>query len=413
MTNEVLLDDFIKSGAISLGRGNVISSIDINDNPGNYPIYSSSALKNGCFGYFNEYNFDEELITWSIDGGGYFFYRPKHRFSVTNVSGILRINDTEKLDYKFLYYLLVYQHQNQVYDYVDKAHPSVIRKRYSIPEISKIEQIKISKILSKIDDIIGLNEKLLLKYKSIKKGLLQDLMSNGIDEDNNIRSTKDHKYKNSQLGLIPAEWECESLESNKILITSGSRGWAKYYNTNGSKFIRITNLKRNQIEIDFSDLKYVDLPVNVEGSRSKLEFGDILISITADLGIIGTVGENVGDAYINQHIALVRLDSTKIDHRFLGYFFASPIGQQIFGIYNDGGAKSGLNLTTINNLMFIKPTLEEQKKIVEKLDLIDRNIDKYKSSKDKYKNIKTGLMQDLLTGKIRVTDLEIEETDAT
>ena len=79
------LDSEIKKQHIQLGRGNIISSRDISRNPGDYPIYSSSAKGMGEFGRYGDYMFDEELITWSVDGGGRFFYRPKHRFSVTNV----------------------------------------------------------------------------------------------------------------------------------------------------------------------------------------------------------------------------------------------------------------------------------------------------------------------------------------
>ena len=100
--SQIILEDLLKKGLVSLDRGRVISSTDLNKKPGNYPVYSSSAQKNGYFGEFGDYDFDEELITWSVDGGGYFFYRPKHKFSVTNVSGILKINNTKALDYKFL-----------------------------------------------------------------------------------------------------------------------------------------------------------------------------------------------------------------------------------------------------------------------------------------------------------------------
>ena len=95
---EILLENLVKDGLIKLDRGRVISSIDLMNNPGDYPVYSSSAQKNGYFGSFDLYDFDEELITWSVDGGGYFFYRPKHKFSVSNVSGIMRVMKSEKFD---------------------------------------------------------------------------------------------------------------------------------------------------------------------------------------------------------------------------------------------------------------------------------------------------------------------------
>jgi len=85
------LSKCIQEGLIELKRGNVISEKDIKENPGSYPVYSSSAQNNGLFGYYGKYMFDEELITWSVDGGGYFFYRPKHKFSVTNVVGIFKV----------------------------------------------------------------------------------------------------------------------------------------------------------------------------------------------------------------------------------------------------------------------------------------------------------------------------------
>ena len=71
------LDELIKDKKITLGRGNIISKIDIRNNPGKYPIYSSSSQNNGEMGKYGKYMFDEEMITWSVDGGGNFFYRPK------------------------------------------------------------------------------------------------------------------------------------------------------------------------------------------------------------------------------------------------------------------------------------------------------------------------------------------------
>ena len=190
----------------------MISSIDLAAIIGEYPVYSSSAQNNGYFGSYSLYDFDEELITWSVDGGGYFFYRPKHKFSVTNVSGILRILHTEKINYKFLYYLFSFQHSNQLFDYVDKAHPSVIKKRYFIPPIDISEQKSIANILSKTDQAIAGTEALIAKYINIKTGLMQDLLAKGIDENGNIRSEETNEFKDSQLGRIPKEWEVKKLK---------------------------------------------------------------------------------------------------------------------------------------------------------------------------------------------------------
>ena len=396
------LEELVKSNIIKLDRGRVISSIDLATKIGEYPVYSSSAQNNGHFGSYGLYDFDEELITWSVDGGGYFFYRPKHKFSVTNVSGILRILNTKKINYKFIYYLFCFQHSNQIFDYVDKAHPSVIKKRYFVPTIDVTEQQSIANILSKTDQAIAHTEALIAKYTKIKTGLMQDLLTKGIDENGNIRTEQTHEFKDSPLGRIPKEWDCLTIEQVKDFITSGSRGWAKYYSIEGSKFIRITNLKRNQIEIDLSDLKFVKLPTSIEGIRSKLIEGDLLISITADLGIIAVVSSTLEDAFINQHISLVRLSSSLVVPKFIGYFLSSSYGQAMFNLLNDGGAKAGLNLKTINNIFVLKPKIEEQELIVEKFEKANEFILKFKEELSKLQSLKTGLMQDLLTGKVRV-----------
>lgn len=88
--------------------------------------------------------------------------------------------------------------------------------------------------------------------------------------------------------------EKKTIREMSTLVTSGSRGWAHYYSDNGAKFIRIGNLTRNTIDIDFNDIQYVDLPDHAEGLRSKLQANDVLVSITADLGSIGLVPENIG-----------------------------------------------------------------------------------------------------------------------
>ncbi|MHC6330195.1 restriction endonuclease subunit S [Escherichia coli] len=143
---------------IELGRGKVISKKDILNMPGRYPIYSSSVKNGGLMGCYGMFMFDEELISWSVDGGGDFFYRPKHKFSVTNVSGYMRVQ-CSKISYPFLASQLQLQHSALEFDYQSKAHPSVIRKLYEVvlPELR--EQQKIAVVLSTADAEISTLEK--------------------------------------------------------------------------------------------------------------------------------------------------------------------------------------------------------------------------------------------------------------
>jgi len=95
-------------------------------------------------------------------------------------------------------------------------------------------------------------------------------------------------YKQTELGTIPEDWIVVSIAELEPFVTSGSRGWAKFYSNEGSIFFRITNLNRETIYLDLSNVRFVNLPATChEGSRTKLQEGDVLVSITADIGILG------------------------------------------------------------------------------------------------------------------------------
>ena len=104
--NIYTLEKLESNGIVQLGRGKIISKVDLEKNKGSYPVYSSSKMGDGKFGEYGEFMFDEELITWSVDGGGKLFYREKHKFSITNVTGFLRIKKLEIINYRYLYYCL-------------------------------------------------------------------------------------------------------------------------------------------------------------------------------------------------------------------------------------------------------------------------------------------------------------------
>jgi type I restriction enzyme, S subunit len=173
------LESLEKAKLLKLSRGKVISKKDIERIPGDYPIYSSSVTGNGVFGHYGDFMFDEELITWSIDGGGHFFYRPKHRFSVTNVCGFMRV-DNHSLCCPFIAAQLQLLHSRLNFDYLTKAHPSVIRKAYVLKLPPLLEQAAIAATLSDMDEEIAALEDNLAKARQIKQGMMQELLTGHI-----------------------------------------------------------------------------------------------------------------------------------------------------------------------------------------------------------------------------------------
>lgn len=142
--------------------------------------------------------------------------------------------------------------------------------------------------------------------------------------------------------------EKKSIREMSSIVTSGSRGWAKYYCDNGAKFIRIGNLTRNKIYIDLDDIQHVQLPDKAEGTRTKLAPNDVLVSITADLGNIGLVPNGIGEAYVNQHIAMIRFNN-QMQGEFYAWYLRSEYGQQDLLRNKRGGGKLGLGLDDIRD----------------------------------------------------------------
>ena len=197
------------------------------------------------------------------------------------------------------------------------------------------------------------------------------------------------------------EWEVSTIGDSKPFVTSGSRGWATFYSENGDLFVRITNLLRDSIYLDLTDSKYVQLPPGAnEGVRTQLKEHDVLISITADIGIIGYVDEYIpSPAYINQHIALVRFDEEQLCGKYVAYFLAAEKSQKLFRASTDTGTKAGMSLIGIQKIMIMFPGLPEQQKIADCLSSMDELIAAQARKVDALKTYKKGLMQQLFPRK--------------
>ena len=141
----------------------------------------------------------------------------------------------------------------------------------------------------------------------------------------------------------------------------------KYYTEDGPLFIRVGDTRRGTPVLDLSDAQHVRPPADGEGKRTKLRAGDLVVSITADLGRVGVVPAGVEEAYVNQHIALVR-PNDEGSSQFIAWYLISPPGQtQLFE--NDRGAtKAGLGLEDIRGVQIPRCTSDEQHEIVRRIE---------------------------------------------
>ncbi|HHG88887.1 MAG TPA: hypothetical protein ENJ90_00220 [Devosia sp.] len=184
------------------------------------------------------------------------------------------------------------------------------------------------------------------------------------------------RYKAAVLGSIFGGMRAEeqSLRALSLMVTSGSRGWAKYYSDTGPLFIRVGDTKRGSLELDLSSVQHVSPPSNAEGQRTRLQESDIVVTITADLGRVGIVPNDLGEAYINQHVALIRLKEPDYS-RYIGWFLISSLGQKQLFENDRGATKSGLGLDDIRAVSIPLPPLEEQREIVRRIDAAFARID--------------------------------------
>jgi type I restriction enzyme S subunit len=153
-----------------------------------------------------------------------------------------------------------------------------------------------------------------------------------------------------------------------LFLTSGSRGWAKYYAEAGDMFLRINNVRDAYLKLE--DIIYVNPPNTAETIRTKVKANDLLLSITADLGRTAVVPQNLEGAFVNQHLAIIRLDNKRINPVFAAWFYAMPYGKSIVMRKNRNAVKAGLNFDDIKDFDIISPSLKQQNKFARIVDKV-------------------------------------------
>ncbi|WP_283750903.1 restriction endonuclease subunit S [Bacillus cereus] len=261
-----------------------------------------------------------------------------------NFTSILRTN--ELVDSKFLFYYLFYQYQRKTVLKFQNKTTGIINLKLnnylkdidiSLPSLR--EQMKIVTVLEKAQALIEKRKETIAKLDELIQVVFIDMFGDPI--------------KN------PRSYEVVQLEELISFLTSGSRGWAKYFSKEGELFITIKNVKNGQLQL--GDITYVNAPVGKEAERTKVKEGDLLISITADLGRTAVISKDVASrgAYINQHLSLIRLNQ-KCNPRYLSSYLESVGGKRQFESLNQTGVKSGLNFAAIKSLKIVLPPLEKQ-----------------------------------------------------
>lgn len=239
-----------------------------------------------------------------------------------------------------------------------------------------------------------------------KRELLRDLRINLMSEvlASGLRGQEKSSTGLCDLPELPLGWTASHAKRLLRFVTSGSRGWAEYYAEEGDLFLRIGNLTRETIDLDLSDVKYVALPSKAaEGKRTRIREGDMLVSITADLGSIAVAPKLDKPAYVNQHIALCRAKDS-VHPRWLGYAMCSPQSKRQMMNSGYGGTKIQLSLDDVRNVWLAVPPLDEQHEMAAfldaRLDKLSRQIALIDQLDDLLQQQRKAIIHEAVTGKI-------------
>lgn len=262
-----------------------------------------------------------------------------------------------------------------------------VNEFFDLPIIvpTKEEQKKIAEILSTVDKQIENTEKLIQKNQELKKGLMQQLLTKGIGHT---------EFKKTELGDIPKEWEVKRFKD----ISKVSQG------------LQIAIEERFR-EFKQGRLPYITIQYINDKSNSDNEYfienynenvvcyeSDILMTRTGNTGIVITNEYGV----FHNNFFKVDFDRTKLNKDFLVYYLNTPFIQNLIIRYAGTTTIPDLKHNDFYKLPVLVPKIEEQKNIALILALIDEKIYRYENKKEKLEELKNGLMQSLMTGKIRV-----------
>lgn len=251
--------------------------------------------------------------------------------------------------------------------------------------------------------LIRAKKKLIALLNEQKQAIIYNTVTRGLDPNVKL------KFSGVPwLGDIPDGWKVKRLRAISRQITSGSRGWSRYAADNGPLFIRIGNLTRTGVSLDLRHQVRLNFPSHVsdEAGRSRVDPGDILMSITAYIGSVALAPSDIGESYVSQHVGLCRLRVDEASPIWVAYVLFSAVGRNHGSLCMYGGTKQGLSLDDVKNYPILLPPHDEQDQLARHIELKTANLDTriavVESEIALLYELRTRLISDVVTGKLDV-----------
>ncbi|PSU72496.1 hypothetical protein C9J22_00605 [Photobacterium phosphoreum] len=260
------------------------------------------------------------------------------------------------------------------------------------------EQQKIAAILTSVDVVIEKTQAQINKLKDLKTGMMQELLTRGVG----VGGKPHTEFKDSPVGRIPKGWDVFTIGDIAEQVKPGPFGSS----LTKSMYVETGFKVYGQEQVISGDLSvgnyYVTRSKYDELKAFKVSAGDILVSLVGTFGQIVTISDNYEKGIINPRLLKLRFPKEKVDSDFIAHQLRSNFVLEQLKVLQQGGTMGVLSATTIKPVKLVIPTLEEQCSIRGVIDSIITLIHKKNNKLDALKKNKKALMQDLLTGKVRV-----------
>jgi type I restriction enzyme S subunit len=266
------------------------------------------------------------------------------------------------------------------------------------------EQRRIADVLDTVDAAIQETDAVVEKQEQVKTGLLQDLLTRGLDADGRLRDPEREPgaFRETELGSLPREWQVQPLERLLTRFRNGSSA-KQIREPTPYPVARIETISSGKI--DHSSVRYH----REEQSEFLMQSGDILYSHINSTAHIGKVAIYKGakPLYHGMNLLILRPDQQLIRPRLLYEILASGRGRA----YARREARPAVNQESLTQgavgaFPVQVPPHEEQQRLLERMDSERQYVDQERQYRDKLRSLKTGLMQDLLTGRVRVPEAQ-------
>ena len=302
-------------------------------------------------------------------------------------------SDSEEVSNDFLFHEVEFKSGKLLDSVQGSGQPNlsgqlVKELKVSLPPLP--EQKKIASILTSVDEVIETTQKQIDKLQDLKKATMNELLTKGIGHT---------EFKDSELGRIPKSWECLKM-GDLAKVTDGAHQTPKYVDS-GVPFLRVTDIQ--SAEINVKKTKYISTSEHLElCRRCNPEKGDILYSKNGTIGISKIVNWD-WDFSIFVSLALLKLhDKNSLQVEFLDLFLQSPVVAKQIKDRAKQGTVTNLHLEEIRKFDVVVPSVEEQSEIKTIIRAIEFRLHNVKQKLSQTQSLKKSLMQDLLTGKVRV-----------